>query len=116
MRERASFELELREFNGEAEHVQFPSTVAMSRLVNTLKGVSSVFCGRSSPACALRAKWLWSGSYFAGSAGGASGSVPRQCIEKQEPHPDLPMPGCHHHRSEGRRTGGLIGSLRLYAD
>lgn len=41
----AGFGAELREFNGEAEYVHllvnFPPTVAISRLVNSLKGVSS---------------------------------------------------------------------------
>jgi putative transposase len=39
------FGTELAEFNGEADHVHllvsFPPTVAVSRLVNSLKGVSS---------------------------------------------------------------------------
>ena len=39
------FECELAEFNGEANHVhllvRFPPKVALSRLVNSLKGVSS---------------------------------------------------------------------------
>ncbi|WP_084961910.1 IS200/IS605 family transposase, partial [Thermoactinospora rubra] len=41
----ADFETELREFNGEANHVHllvtFPPKVALSKLVNSLKGVSS---------------------------------------------------------------------------
>jgi REP element-mobilizing transposase RayT len=41
----ADFGCELAEFNGEAEHVHllvnFPPTVAISRLVNSFKGVSS---------------------------------------------------------------------------
>jgi putative transposase len=41
----ADFETELAEFNGEANHVHllvnFPPKVALSRLVNSLKGVSS---------------------------------------------------------------------------
>ena len=40
-----SFELELVEFNGEADHVHllvnFPPKVSVSRLVNSLKGVPS---------------------------------------------------------------------------
>ena len=47
---------ELAEFNSEAEHVHllvnFPPTVAISSLVNSLKGVSSGGCGQSSPICA----------------------------------------------------------------
>ena len=41
----ADFECELVEFNGEGEHVHllvnFPPKVALSKLVNSLKGVSS---------------------------------------------------------------------------
>ncbi|WP_189241113.1 IS200/IS605 family transposase, partial [Planomonospora parontospora] len=41
----ADFECELVEFNGESDHVHllvhFPPKVALSRLVNSLKGVSS---------------------------------------------------------------------------
>jgi putative transposase len=80
----------LAEFNGESSHVHllvsFPPKVALSRLVNSLKGVSSAGCGRSSPELARhywRANRLWSGSYFAGSAGGAPISVLRQYIEQQ---------------------------------
>ncbi len=42
---RADFETELAEFNGESNHVHllvnFPPKVALSKLVNSLKGVSS---------------------------------------------------------------------------
>jgi putative transposase len=37
----ADFETELREFNGAHLLVNFPPKVALSRLVNSLKGVSS---------------------------------------------------------------------------
>jgi putative transposase len=41
----AGFETELREFNGEADHVHLlvhhPPKVALSKLINSLKGVSS---------------------------------------------------------------------------
>lgn len=40
-----SFETELREFNGEADHVHllvhYPPKIALSKLINSLKGVSS---------------------------------------------------------------------------
>jgi putative transposase len=68
----------LAEFNGEAEHmhllVNFPPTVAISRLVNSLKDVSSSRLRQEFPDLrrhCWRAKRLWSGSYFAGSVGGA---------------------------------------------
>jgi putative transposase len=87
----ADFGAELREFNGEAEHVHllvnFPPTVAVSRLVNSLKGVSSRRLRQEFPDLRRhywRAKRLWSGSYFAGSVGGAPISVLRQYIEQQD--------------------------------
>lgn len=85
------FESELVEFNGETEHVHllvtFPPKVAVSKLVNSLKGVSSRYMRREFPELEKhywRAKRLWSGSYFAGSVGGAPISVLRQYIENQQ--------------------------------
>ncbi len=85
------FEVELVEFNGEANHVHllvnFPPKVALSRLVNSLKGVSSRRLRQEFPDLVRhywRAQRLWSGSYFAGSVGGAPISVLRQYIEQQE--------------------------------
>lgn len=84
------FECELVEFNGETDHVHllvtFPPKVAVSHLVNSLKGVSSRYMRREFPELEQhywRAKRLWSGSYFAGSVGGAPISVLRQYIENQ---------------------------------
>ena len=86
----ADFECELAEFNGEANHVHllvnFPPKVAVSHLVNSLKGVSSRYMRREFPELEQhywRAKRLWSGSYFAGSVGGAPISVLKQYIENQ---------------------------------
>jgi putative transposase len=86
----ADFGAELAEFNGESEHVHllvnFPPTVAISRLVNSLKGVSSRRLRQEFPDLRQhywRARRLWSGSYLAGSAGGAPISVLRQYIEQQ---------------------------------
>ena len=74
----ADFEAELVEFNGEANHVHllvnFPPKVAVSKLVNSLKGVSSRRLRQEFPDLVRhywRAQRLWSGSYFAGSVGGA---------------------------------------------
>jgi putative transposase len=86
----ADFETELVEFNGEPNHVHllvnFPPKVALSRLVNSLKGVSSRRLRQEFPELVRhywRAQRLWSGSYFAGSVGGAPISVLRQYIEQQ---------------------------------
>lgn len=87
----ADFGAELREFNCEANHVHllvnFPPTIAISRLVNSLKGVSSRRLRQEIPdlrAHYWQAKRLWSGSYFAGSVGGAPISVLRHYIEQQD--------------------------------
>lgn len=87
----AGFGCELVEFSGEAEHVHllvnFPPRVAVSRLVNSLKGVSARRLRREFPDLRehyYRASRLWSASYFAGSLGGAPISVLRQYIEQQE--------------------------------
>ncbi|MFB8417312.1 IS200/IS605 family transposase [Streptomyces albidoflavus] len=84
------FECEIVEFNGENNHVyllvNFPPKVALSKLVNSLKGVSSRRLRREYPE-PVRHYWrgqrLWSGSYFAGSVGGAPLSIVRQYIEQQ---------------------------------
>ncbi len=86
----SDFETELIEFNGEDEHVHllvnFPPKVALSKLVNSLKGVSSRRMRQEFPDLRrhyYRANKLWSGSYFAGSVGGAPLTVLRQYIEQQ---------------------------------
>jgi putative transposase len=88
----AGFGAGLREFNGEANHVHLlvnvrPAT-AISRLINSLTGVSSRRLRQEFPDPRARlpaAKRLWSASYFAGSAGGAPISVLRHYIEQQDP-------------------------------
>jgi len=85
------FETGLAEFNGEANHVRlpvhFPANTALSRLVHSLKGVSSRRMRQESPDLRRhywRANRLWSGSYFAVSVGGAPISLPRKYIEQQD--------------------------------
>lgn len=86
----ADFETELVEFNGEDNHVHllvnFPPKVAVSKRVNSLKGVSSRRLRQEFPDLVrryYRANRLWSGSYFAGSVSGAPTTVLRQYIEQQ---------------------------------
>ena len=83
------FEVEPAEFNGESNHVHllvnFPPKVALSKLVNSLKGVSSRRMRQEFPDLVrhyYRANKLWSGSSFAGSVGGAPISVLRHYIEQ----------------------------------
>lgn len=87
---RAFFEAELQEFNGETDHVhllvKYPPQVALSKLVNSLKGASSRRMKQLHHeliAPAYRSNALWSPSYFACSVGGAPLSVIRQYIEQQ---------------------------------
>jgi len=84
------FEAELVEFDGEKNHVHllvnYPPKVSVSRMVNSLKGVSSRLLKKQHPDLHkyyLRGA-LWSPSYFAGSCGGAPIFVIRQYIEQQE--------------------------------
>jgi putative transposase len=66
--------------------VNFPPKVPISRLVNSLKGVSSRRLRQEFPDLARhywRANRLWAGSYFAGSVGGAPLDVLRRYIEDQ---------------------------------
>lgn len=85
------FEAELVEFDGEDDHVHllvnYPPKVAVSVLVNTLKGVSSRLIRKSKHSGIQQKLWggaLWSPSYFAGSCGGAPIEVIRQYIEQQQ--------------------------------
>jgi putative transposase len=82
------FEVELREFNGESDHlhllINYPSK---SGLVNSLKGVTSRRLQQEFPA--IKASWsmrksrgvLFTPRYFARSAGGTALSVLQQDIE-----------------------------------
>lgn len=85
------FEAELKEFNGERDHVHllvhYPPKVAVSKLVNSLKGVSArrirqEFTGRINNA--IMHGHLWSPSYFSASCGGAPLEIVRQYIEQQK--------------------------------
>jgi putative transposase len=64
----------LRECDGEDDHVhllvEYPPKVSVSRLVNSLKGVSSRMM-RKEFALRTHRNHLWSPSYFAASCGGA---------------------------------------------
>lgn len=80
----------LVEFEGEGDHVHlwvnYPPKIAISKFVNSLKGVSSRLIrkkGYSSIQSALWGNSLWSPSYFAGSCGGAPLTVIRQYIDQQ---------------------------------
>lgn len=85
------FEAELIEFNGETDHVHllvhYPPKIALSKLINSLEGVSSrylraEFTGRINRAT-IHGRF-WSGSYFAGSCDGAPLQMVKDYIEKQK--------------------------------
>lgn len=85
------FEAELVEFEGEKDYVHllinYPPKVSVSRLVNSLKGVSSRLIRKKRYACIQDKLWagaLWSPSYFAASCGGAPISIIKQYIEQQD--------------------------------
>jgi len=84
------FDSVLVEMDGEDDHVHllisYPPKIAISNLVNSLKGVSSRLL-RAQDFDRLRSKlWgkqLWSPSYFAASCGGAPIAIIRKYIEDQ---------------------------------
>ena len=85
------FEAKLVEFDGEDDHVHlllnYHPKVAVSHLVNSLKGVSSRMIRQKKHPSLRKKLWggaLWSPSYFAGSCGGAPISIIRQYIELQQ--------------------------------
>ena len=90
----ADFEAALVEFDGEDDHVHllvsYPPKVAVSKLVNSLKGISSLLIRKKNYPSIQNRLWggaLWSPSYFAGSCGGAPIAVIRKYIEQQRtPH------------------------------
>jgi putative transposase len=84
------FEAELVEFDGEVDHVHllinYPPKVSVSKMVNSLKGVSSRLIRKKNYPCIQRKLWgdaLWSPSYFAGSCGGAPIDIIRKYIDSQ---------------------------------
>ncbi len=87
------FDAVLIEFNGEDDHVHllinYPPKVAISNLVNSLKGLSSRHLRKDFPEIKnkLWGDSLWSPSYFASSCGGAPLEIIKQYIEQQQsPH------------------------------
>lgn len=87
----SDFEAELIEFDGEDDYVHllvnYPPKVAVSKLVNSLKGVSSHLIRKKNFPSIRKKLWgdaLWSPSYFASSCGGAPIAIIRQYIEQQQ--------------------------------
>jgi putative transposase len=90
----AEFGVTLREANGEDDHVhlliEYPPTVQLSKLVNSLKGVSSRRLRQQDFPEVKSKLWdghLWSPSYFAASCGGAPLDIVKQYIAQQREEP-----------------------------
>jgi putative transposase len=88
------FESKLIEFDGEDDHVHllinYPPKVSISKLANSLKGVSSRLIRKKNYPSIRKKLWggaLWSPSYFSSSCGGAPISIIRQYIEEQQTPP-----------------------------
>ena len=85
------FEAQLIEFEGEGDHihllVNYPPKISLSKLVGSLKGVSSRLIREKNYPEVTKKLWgenLWSPSYFAGSCGGAPLDIIKTYIEQQE--------------------------------
>jgi len=77
-------------FDGEDGHIHFlveyPSSLALSRLVNSLKGLSSRRVRQRKSPEVTKCLWgehFWSPSYFVGSCGGAPIEIVKQYVENQ---------------------------------
>jgi putative transposase len=79
----------LVEMDGEKDHVhlliEYPPKLAVSKLVNSLKGVSSRLLRKHLPLISKHylKGVLWSPSYFASSCGGAPINIVKQYIQHQ---------------------------------
>jgi putative transposase len=92
------FGAQLVECNGEDDHVhllvEYPPQISISKLVNSLKGVSSRLIRAERPE--IRGRYykgtLWSPSYFAASCGGAPISILKQDVGQQREDAPPPRP------------------------
>lgn len=86
----AKFDAIVRECDGEDDHVhllvEYPPKVAVSSLVNSLKGASSRLIRKKRFPEVRKALWgehFWSPSYFASSCGGAPLNILKEYIRDQ---------------------------------
>lgn len=81
-------DFQILEFNGESDHVhlliEYPPKLAISQMVNALKGVSSRRYGQVGLPKPKGKNALWSPSHFAVSVGGAPIEVLMQYIRDQK--------------------------------
>ena len=101
----ADFGAALVECNGEDDHVhllvEYPPQIAISRLVNSLKGVSARRL-RQRYRVRTHREHLWSPSYFAASAGGAPLETLKQYIRQQRTPVGRGQPRANPGRTLGR--------------
>jgi putative transposase len=83
------FDAQLVECDGERDHIHllinYPTKISISKLTNSLKGVSSRMLKKQFPIlkdCYYNGV-LWTPSYFASSCGGASLDIIKKYIENQ---------------------------------
>ena len=85
----ADFESTLIECNGEDDHVHllinYPPKISISKLVNSLKGVSSRKLKQAHPDIATKYfnRTLWTPSYFSASCGGAPLGIIKEYVKSQ---------------------------------
>ena len=86
----AGMNVTLRAFDGEDDHirllVEYPPSLALTRLVNSLKGVSSRRVRQRKFPEVTKCLWgkhFWSPSYFVGSCGGPPIDIVKQYVENQ---------------------------------
>lgn len=84
------FKAELKECNGEPDHIhmliEYPPTVQLTKMINSLKAVSSRKMRRefADLAGAYSKSVLWSRAYFVSSCGGAPLDVIKNYIQNQQ--------------------------------
>ena len=84
------FGASLKEMNGDRDHVHllitYPPTVSLSKLVNSLKGVSSRLLRKQMAEDfeTFFGPHLWSPSYFVASCGGAPLTIIQEYIKNQD--------------------------------
>lgn len=84
------FDAELLEFGGEDDHVHllvaYPAKVPLTKLINSLKGVSARLLRKTHHDHLSKYLWgghLWSRSYYAGTTGGANLSTVAAYVNSQ---------------------------------
>src|ERR1017187_5796753 len=89
----SKMDCQLREFDGEDDHVHllvdYPPKLAISRLVNSLKLVSARLLRKRNFPEVRRKLWgvhFWTPSYYAGSTGGANLQTVKRYIQAQRLH------------------------------